>query len=65
MVRPWPVRVPVPAASSGTDSSVVADLSGVAAQVVITQVPAVGWPLYRAPHGQVFALSWRYLLPHE
>ncbi|TQS11257.1 hypothetical protein [Microbispora hainanensis] len=63
---PWPEGVPEP---SGTVDPVwQKDLEGAAASAVTKAVPAgqeYGRSLFTTGSGQVFVLSWRYLLPHE
>ncbi|MEV4108775.1 hypothetical protein [Nonomuraea sp. NPDC049695] len=64
---PWPSSIREPA--KGETGVLVRKLTGRQAKAVIRSVKRVkgpgGWPLYRDSHGQVYAVTWRFLLPSE
>lgn len=63
---PWPEGVPEP--PGVVDPVWHEDVEGAAVNAVTKAVPAgqeYGRPLFKAGSGQIFVLSWRYLLPHE
>ncbi|GAA3254774.1 hypothetical protein GCM10020216_090760 [Nonomuraea helvata] len=64
---PWPSSIRQPA--KGEPDVLVRKLTGRQAKAAIRSVKRVkgpgGWPLYRDGHGQVYAVTWRFLLPSE